>query len=525
MNLKKGAKNVFYSLAGQIITLVVGVFIPRLVILSYGSEVNGLLSSIGTIISYLALLEAGIGTLTCQQLYNPIAKDDKNRINTILSTTNYYYKKIGTLYLIGIVGIAFIYPLVVNVESLSYLQVVIIIILTGAPSPIAYFCQRKLQNYMEAVGDNYLLSNISTTLSLTMSLLKILLLNLGFDVIVVQSTHLAIVLVQVVIIYIVFKKKYPWVSFKQEKDFSGFKQKGGTIVHSFCALVTNSTDVLLLTFFCPLYVVSIYGIYKMIFNIVYNSINTINGNLTFLLGNAYQKGRDYYKKTIDAYETVYVTLTGALMFATCFLCPSFIEIYTAGADVNYSNIWFPILFMAVNFTNATRNASFNTISISGHFNDTAKYAITESIINIVISVVGVIYLGMVGVLIGTVVAFVYRMFVAYNFVSKKILFMSAWHSYKTMIVNTLLISGLTVLGLFFPFEINNLLVWFAVAIPVTTASLILFITTNAIFDRQSFNIVWGVIKRKFFKKKKIIINMESADTNNQNEFVKEESGD
>ena len=41
---KKGVLNVFYGIIGQLITIALGIVIPRLVLISYGSEVNGLLS-------------------------------------------------------------------------------------------------------------------------------------------------------------------------------------------------------------------------------------------------------------------------------------------------------------------------------------------------------------------------------------------------------------------------------------------------------------------------------------------------
>ena len=53
MNIKKGAKNIVYSLIGQVIALGLGIFVPRLIIISYGSEVNGLLTSVSQVITYL----------------------------------------------------------------------------------------------------------------------------------------------------------------------------------------------------------------------------------------------------------------------------------------------------------------------------------------------------------------------------------------------------------------------------------------------------------------------------------------
>ena len=63
---KKGVLNVFYGIIGQLITIALGIVIPRLVLISYGSEVNGLLNSVTQIFAYFSLLEAGVGVASLQ---------------------------------------------------------------------------------------------------------------------------------------------------------------------------------------------------------------------------------------------------------------------------------------------------------------------------------------------------------------------------------------------------------------------------------------------------------------------------
>ena len=77
MNIKRSFYNIFFGMLSQIISIVLGIVIPRLVLISLGSESNGLLSSINQALVYLSLLEAGIGTATLQALYKPVAEKDK----------------------------------------------------------------------------------------------------------------------------------------------------------------------------------------------------------------------------------------------------------------------------------------------------------------------------------------------------------------------------------------------------------------------------------------------------------------
>lgn len=95
MRIKKGLYNIFFGFIGQIITITLGIIIPRLFILNLGSAANGLLSSVGQVLSYLTLLEAGLGGASIQALYKPLANKDIEGINRILSATSDYYKKQG----------------------------------------------------------------------------------------------------------------------------------------------------------------------------------------------------------------------------------------------------------------------------------------------------------------------------------------------------------------------------------------------------------------------------------------------
>lgn len=61
MNKKILFQNAITGFGGQLIAIILGLIVPRFFIMSYGSDANGLLSTITQIFTYMALLEAGIG--------------------------------------------------------------------------------------------------------------------------------------------------------------------------------------------------------------------------------------------------------------------------------------------------------------------------------------------------------------------------------------------------------------------------------------------------------------------------------
>ena len=101
--------NVFISAAGQVFIMFLGLLIPRIMIGGYGSDVNGLVSTIGQMFTYVNLLEAGIGQSARNMLYKPIAENDRASVNHVLSLAQNDYNRFTILYIIGVVLLALSY--------------------------------------------------------------------------------------------------------------------------------------------------------------------------------------------------------------------------------------------------------------------------------------------------------------------------------------------------------------------------------------------------------------------------------
>ena len=126
MNKSKFIKNVVFGFGGQLIILALGLIVPRMMISSYGSDVNGLVSTITQIFSYMALLEAGIGQAAKNALYKPIIKNDKNGISEVASIARSYFRRITLFYGIGVILLSVLLPLILKTD-VDYLTVFLIV--------------------------------------------------------------------------------------------------------------------------------------------------------------------------------------------------------------------------------------------------------------------------------------------------------------------------------------------------------------------------------------------------------------
>ena len=55
MNFKKGVYNIVFGIIGQVLTVLFAIIVPKVIIIGYGSSVNGLLSTINQLFVYLSL--------------------------------------------------------------------------------------------------------------------------------------------------------------------------------------------------------------------------------------------------------------------------------------------------------------------------------------------------------------------------------------------------------------------------------------------------------------------------------------
>lgn len=451
--LKKVKLNFIFGIVGQIVTLGIGLIIPRLFIVSFGSEVNGFINSMNQVFMYVALLEAGVGSASLQALYDPVDKQNQEKINGIISATNFFYNKTGLLYLLVVAVLAFVYPLLVSAE-LPYFLMVAIVGIAGFSGALPYFFQAKYKILLQAEGKGYISSAIATLQSIVLSGGKVVLLLLGSDVIAVQSVYLIVNLLISLFFIIYIKKNYPWIDLHVKPDLDAISQKNAVLVHQMSTLVFNNTDILILTFFCDLKTVSIYVLYKNFIGMISTLLSNFLSSPGFVLGQAFSD-RERFIRLNDVYETFHVSITFALCTIAYLFITPFMTLYTAGMDTNYLIPYFPLLMILAEILNYGRMPSLNISSYAGHFKQTQWRSVLESAINLVFSFALVNLWGINGVVVGTILALLYRTNDMIIYSNKTILNRSPWQTYKIWLVNIVFSIGVSVLFYMIPVRLDN----------------------------------------------------------------------
>lgn len=503
---KKSLLNFSTSLFYKIATIVVGIVLPKLFITSYGSAINGLQASVTQIFSYITLLEAGVGSATLQSLFKPVAERDHQKANAYLSATTKYYDKIGIIYFLILTALAAIYPLIVSVDDTSYLTVFAFILITGALNGINFFYLAKVKLLISAEGDGYIVSVLSMIIYLCSSACKIILILLGSNILIVQGAFLAINLFFTFCYYLVAKKKYPWLSFRETPDFSCVEQKNSVLLHKISGLIFQNVDVLLLTFLCDLKIVSIYTMYKLVVNMLTTIVATFGDSFHFVFGQTFNTEKAEKKprfcSIIDCFNVYYSAIAFGLFAVMFLLILPFMRLYTEGMDINYIYPVLPYLYLTIELLTVGREAMMRTIEVAGHFKKTQWRAVTEAIINLVVSIIAVFICqhyfgaigGLYGVLIGTVISMLYRTLDINLYANKKILNRSSLKSFKVFLTNGVLFVAVCFLAQNITINPGGYLSFFIYAAVTTICILPVFVLIQSLVNpaeaKTFFRYLW-----------------------------------
>ena len=159
--MHKNLKNIFLGFFSQAIILMLGLFVPRIILTHYNSDINGLTSTITQIFSYMALLEAGIGQATTNALYPFVNKDtyEKDKVSEIMSISRHYYRKITVIYAVVVLAMSLVLPIVLK-TNVSYFTVFGVILFEGMTQVVSFWSIQNWTMLLNVDGRNYVKSNI-----------------------------------------------------------------------------------------------------------------------------------------------------------------------------------------------------------------------------------------------------------------------------------------------------------------------------------------------------------------------------
>lgn len=491
----KVKKNIFITLILNIVTIINGLILPRLFILAYSSDINGAVVSISQFLSYITFLEAGVGVVVCAALYKPLACNDIREISSVICETERFYKKIALIYLVYMFGIALIYPFIVPQFGERYTFALVLVI------GLSTFCQyyfgityQLLLNADRKIWINSLFSIFALVCNLIISVIMI---YQKVDILLIKLACSIIYMIRPIILKLYVKKQYKLENIETIGN-NVLKQKWYGLGHHIASFVHLNTDVVLLTFFEPISEVSVYSVYSSISISIRSIIKGVSEGMVASLGNLLATGKkDKICSFFRAYLLFNIVFVCILFTVSGILVCPFVELYISNTtDVDYIRREFAIILFVAEAIYCFRLPYQDVVFSSGHFHQTRISAYLEAIINALMTIILIQYYGMIGAVVGTFFATLFRLFSYVRYLSKEILYIDLNETIKKYIGNALLciISILIVNSI--KFQFTSWAGWVINAVIIFVIVSLIFLLGNFGFYRKDMCAVFKLFKKE-----------------------------
>ena len=498
-NSRSGAvkRNFISGIIYELTVVVFGLLVPRIVLGYFGSAYNGLLNSVIQFMSFSVVLRSGLGAVTNAALYKPLAEGDVTKISCIMVATDRFMRKVGWL-LAGIIAVfALLYPLLV-LDEFDYLFSFSLILIVGAASWVENMFSIKYKVLLQADQKTYVQTTVILIAYILSNVFSVVLILAGCGIHVVRIGALLGLMTTPFMLKLYVDRHYA-IDWTQPPNDVAIKSRWDAFAQQIATIANNNISTILITFLFPLKELSVYTVYHMVVKNINQLLVTSFGGVTASFGNMYAKGEiAHLKKRFRDIEWLIFAGGAVLYGVTGILLTPFVLIYTAGVtDADYNRFLFGLLMTGSCYLYVTRLPYQMIAEAVGCFKETRNSAILEIVLNIVVSLICTPFLGLNGILIGTLVGGMVRVGNLIWVCNRGILQLPLWSAIKNYVVY-FGVSGLMIVLATNIIEIQpaNFGMWVLLAIPVTLAVAVGILAVSLLVNRkQLVNILSRILKR------------------------------
>ena len=386
-----------------IITFLISLFsfiINKYFTLYLGVQNLGLMKLFTQLLAYLNLAEIGLASASTYALYKPLSEKNYKQISIVINTITSLYNKIFLFVLvIGLLlnpvipffiknkiidkNIYLYWSLYVISTALSYSFVKYSVLLTADQR----FCLVRLIQGGSRIFCQIL--QIIVIIKLQSFLIFILLLILDN-------------VTQYIFYKLYYKKHYSYILKTKLKDKSITNNLKNLFWHKVAGLIVFNTDLILISKFISLEIVGIYASYQMIIQILVTILEIILSILRPKIGKFIAENNkanifNYWKSL----NILFLFISIFFSYCTYKLINNFIALWL-GKQFILSELTL-ILILINLFVLCFRRITDSFKEGSGFFDDIYLPA-SEAVINFIVSIILVQYIGLNGVIIGTIIS-------------------------------------------------------------------------------------------------------------------------
>ncbi len=410
--VKQAEKNIFFGYISNFIILAMGLLQRDVFIRTLGRTLLGVNSLYTDILSMLSLAELGIGSALNYSLYKPVAQGDQEKIKSYMRLYRTAYMAIaGVIAVIGLALTPFLPYLIKESErgAISGRELTIYYLIFLFNTVSTYFVAYKY-SLANAQQRNYIQTNIATITKIVTVFAQIVVLYVTKNFLLYLLIQAAVELVQKIFVSLYFNRLYPYLRDrnvrkleKQETDVVVTKTKA-LMFHKIGDVARLSTDTVIITWFMNVDWVGIVGNYTMIITYAANFISVIFNSVISGFGNLVateSKEKQYAMFKVYRFFACWLYGFAAVGF--------FLLLTPLVAGIWLDDSWklgqavLTLILIDLYFKGG-RIVLVNFKIAAGVFEQDKYLSLLQGIVNLVLSIIGIQYIGLAGVYVGTVVS-------------------------------------------------------------------------------------------------------------------------
>lgn len=418
---KKAFINTIAFALKEVIALLCNFILPRLILSYFGSTYNGAIHSITQFLNFITIFQFGIEGSTKMELYKSLANHDSVRTSAVVNGAQKYIRKTGLIAIVYAVVLVFVYPALFR-ENLSFIDVGVLVVALSITTISQFMFGITYISLLKANQKAHIIYIVQMIVNVVVTAVSCILIVLGLNLPFVKLISSIVWILYPLFIFIYSRKKYK-IDSKIAPATDLGKKRRDAMVHSFANLVHENVDVLALTIFMSAATVSVYSVYALVFFGLRKIFSVFTGTLEAPFGELFAKNKNELIRTnLSTYELMSCGFISVFYCCSSVLLLPFVSLYTKNVnDIQYIVPLYAEILIVCEALFAFRVPYQTIVRAAGHYKQTKIYAIIEALLNLVISFSLIPFLGLIGAVIGTLVANLYRAVVYSVYTYKKLL--------------------------------------------------------------------------------------------------------
>lgn len=406
--IKKEKLNILTTVANQLAAVACGIVVPHVLLTAFGSEAYGISVSITQFLSYISLLEGGIGGVARGKLYAPLAQKDEEGVNAVYHAVRHFFRWVAAAFLLYSLLLGVFYYDIAHVTLFSRGYVAALVVVIGLSTLAQYMGGLANLTLLVADQKQYVNNFVLIFTTIANTLLVVVLVWLHADLLFVKLASS--------LIFVVRPLLYAWyVRGHYHIQRTGHRravleQKWTGLGQHIAYFLHKNTDIMLLTILANARYVAVYAVYNMVVSSIRALTEAFSGGMEAVFGaHIAKKEEAKLRAAYFRYKRLLVAAVIVLFGCAGILILTFVRLYTEDVtDANYIQPLFSVLLLLAEAINCLVLPCAGMAVAANALWETRWGAYGEAAINLGLSFLLIPWNPLLGVAAGTLAATLFR---------------------------------------------------------------------------------------------------------------------